>query len=96
MQHERGIRRPGGSKKSSSNMKPSKTLFVINFDTHHTRTRDLERHFEPYGKIVSVRIRRNFAFVQYESQDDATKALDATNMRYNILFKTFFFLRFKT
>lgn len=72
-------------------MKPSKTLFVINFDTHHTRTRDLERHFEPYGKIVSVRIRRNFAFVQYESQDDATKALDATNMRYNILFKTFFF-----
>ncbi|XP_042970773.1 serine/arginine-rich splicing factor RS40-like isoform X2 [Carya illinoinensis] len=78
--HERGIRRPGGSKRSSASTKPSKTLFVINFDTHYTRTRDLERHFEPYGKIVSVRIRRNFAFVQYESQDDATKALDATNM----------------
>ncbi|KAG6671258.1 hypothetical protein I3843_Q004100 [Carya illinoinensis] len=77
---ERGIRRPGGSRRSSSNTKPSKTLFVINFDTHHTRTRDLERHFEPYGKISSVRIRRNFAFVQYESQDDATRALDATNM----------------
>lgn len=49
----------------------------------------MERHFEPYGKIVSVRIRRNFAFVQYESQDDATKALDATNMRYNLLFKAY-------
>ncbi|XP_018830721.2 serine/arginine-rich splicing factor RS40-like isoform X1 [Juglans regia] len=78
--HERGIRRPGGSKRSSASTKPSKTLFVINFDTHYTRTRDLEKHFEPYGKLVSVRIRRNFAFVQYESQDDATKALDATNM----------------
>ncbi|XP_050254387.1 serine/arginine-rich splicing factor RS40 isoform X1 [Quercus robur] len=78
--HERGIRRPGGSRKSSANTRPSKTLFVINFDTHHTRTRDLERHFEPYGKIVSVRIRRNFAFVQYESQEDACRALDGTNM----------------
>ncbi|KAJ8752845.1 hypothetical protein K2173_008580 [Erythroxylum novogranatense] len=79
---ERGIRRPagGGSRRSANNMRPSKTLFVINFDPHDTRTRDLERHFEPYGKIVSVRIRRNFAFVQYELQEDATKALEATNM----------------
>ncbi|KAF2617002.1 hypothetical protein F2Q68_00040385 [Brassica cretica] len=60
-------------------MRPSKTLFVINFDADNTRTRDLERHFEPYGKIVNVRIRRNFAFVQYEEQEDATRALDATN-----------------
>ncbi|XP_021283211.1 serine/arginine-rich splicing factor RS40 isoform X1 [Herrania umbratica] len=78
---ERGIRRPGGgSRRSSANTRPSKTLFVINFDPYHTRTRDLERHFESYGKIVSVRIRRNFAFVQYDSQDDATRALEATNM----------------
>ncbi|OMO86001.1 hypothetical protein CCACVL1_09876 [Corchorus capsularis] len=92
--HERGIRRPGGSggggggssgggggsRRSSTNSRPSKTLFVINFDPYSTRTRDLERHFESYGKIVSVRIRRNFAFVQYDSQDDATRALEATNM----------------
>ncbi|KAJ6417742.1 hypothetical protein OIU84_001175 [Salix udensis] len=77
---ERGVRRPGGTSRRSANTKPSKTLFVINFDPHHTRTKDLERHFEPYGKIVSVRIRRNFAFVQYDAQEDATKALDATNM----------------
>ncbi|GKV05025.1 hypothetical protein SLEP1_g17081 [Rubroshorea leprosula] len=82
--HERGVRRPSGgsSRRSSVNNRPSKTLFVINFDPYHTRPRDLERHFEPYGKIVSVRIRRNFAFVQYDSQEDATKALDATNMRW--------------
>ncbi|KAH1036277.1 hypothetical protein AAZX31_20G142700 [Glycine max] len=78
--HERGVRKPASSRRSSANGRPSKTLFVINFDTYHTRTRDLERHFEPYGKIVSVRIRRNFAFVQYESEDDASRALEATNM----------------
>ncbi|THG04756.1 hypothetical protein TEA_029584 [Camellia sinensis var. sinensis] len=77
---ERGIRRPGSSKRSSSNSRPSKTLFVINFDPYHTRTRDLERHFDPYGKILNVRIRRNFAFIQFESQEDATRALDATNL----------------
>lgn len=80
-QNERGSRRPGASRRSSANTRPSKTLFVINFDPYHTRTKDLERHFDPYGKIVSVRIRRNFAFVQYESQEDATRALEATNMR---------------
>lgn len=76
---DRGIRRPGGSRRSENN-KPTKTLFVINFDPINTRTRDLERHFDPYGKILNIRIRRNFAFIQFESQEDATKALDATNM----------------
>ncbi|GAB2294059.1 hypothetical protein Dimus_028275 [Dionaea muscipula] len=75
---ERGPRRPVPSRRSA-NLRPSKTLFVINFP-YDTRTRDLERHFDPYGKLVNVRIRKNFAFVQYESQEDATKALDATNM----------------
>ncbi|XP_057798542.1 serine/arginine-rich splicing factor RS40-like isoform X2 [Salvia miltiorrhiza] len=77
---ERSSRRPESSKKSSSNTRPSKTLFVINFDPYHTRTRDLERHFDPYGKILNIRVRRNFAFIQFESLEDATKALDATNM----------------
>ncbi|CAN0891652.1 Serine/arginine-rich splicing factor RS40 [Linum grandiflorum] len=83
---ERAARGPGGGRgggggsKRSANTRPSKTLFVINFDPDLTRTRDLERHFESYGKITSVRIRRNFAFVQYEAQEDASKALEATNM----------------
>ncbi|KAK9672674.1 hypothetical protein RND81_12G116400 [Saponaria officinalis] len=77
--HEQVGRKPARVSRRSDNIRPSKTLFVINFP-HHTETRDLERHFDPYGKIVNVRIRKNFAFVQYESQEDATKALDATNM----------------
>ncbi|GAB2265258.1 hypothetical protein Dimus_000327 [Dionaea muscipula] len=75
---ERGPRRPVPSRRSA-NLRCSRTLFVINFP-YDTRTRDLERHFDPYGKILNVRIRKNFAFVQYESQEDATRALDATNM----------------
>ncbi|KAM3247996.1 serine/arginine-rich splicing factor RS31 isoform X1 [Capsicum annuum] len=76
---ERG-RKPEGSSKSSSSVRVCKTLFVINFDPYNTRTRDLERHFDPYGKILNTRIRRNFAFIQFETQEDATRALDATNM----------------
>uniref|UniRef100_A0A1D1YDT6 Arginine/serine-rich-splicing factor RSP40 n=1 Tax=Anthurium amnicola TaxID=1678845 RepID=A0A1D1YDT6_9ARAE len=77
---ERGGSRSGSSRRPSANVRPAKTLFVINFDPVSTRTRDLEKHFDPYGKILNIRIRRNFAFIQYESQEDATKALDATNM----------------
>ncbi|KAL2233938.1 UNVERIFIED_CONTAM: Serine/arginine-rich splicing factor RS41 [Sesamum indicum] len=77
---ERGGKRPDSSRRSSANSRPSKTLFVINFDPINTRTRDLERHFEQYGRILNVRIRRNFAFIQYEVQEDATRALEATHM----------------
>ncbi|KAJ3693972.1 hypothetical protein LUZ60_009452 [Juncus effusus] len=74
-----GGRRSGSSRRSPGSVKPAKTLFVINFDPVNTRVRDLERHFDPYGKIVNVRIRKNFAFVQYENLDDAIKAFEATN-----------------
>lgn len=73
---ERGRHRDG----SKANQKPTKTLFVINFDPIRTRVSDIERHFKPYGELHHVRIRRNFAFVQYETQEDATKALECTNM----------------
>lgn len=73
---ERGRHRDG----SRANQKPTKTLFVINFDPLSTKVRDIERHFEPYGKVLHVRIRRNFAFVQFETQEDATKALECTHM----------------
>ncbi|KAG5044505.1 hypothetical protein JHK87_008420 [Glycine soja] len=61
--------------------RPTKTLFVINFDPIRTRVRDIERHFEPYGKVLNIRIRRNFSFVQFETQEDAIKALECTHMR---------------
>ncbi|URE00341.1 hypothetical protein MUK42_26379 [Musa troglodytarum] len=80
LRQERNSRRSGSSRRPSANTRPSKTLFVINFDSINTKTQDLERHFEPYGKILNVRIRRNFAFIQFDAQEDATKALEATHM----------------
>ncbi|MQL72472.1 hypothetical protein Taro_004806 [Colocasia esculenta] len=76
---DRGPRHHEGSR-SAANTRPTKTLFVINFDPINTRVRDIEKHFEPYGHVLNVRIRRNFAFVQFETQDDATNALERTNM----------------
>ncbi|GLU00854.1 hypothetical protein SLE2022_181920 [Rubroshorea leprosula] len=73
---ERGRHRDDS--RSTTNQRPTKTLFVINFDPIRTRERDIHRHFEPYGKVLNVRIRRNFAFVQFATQEDATKALEAT------------------
>lgn len=51
---ERG--RPRDGSRSMTNQRPTKTLFVINFDPIRTRVRDIEKHFEPYGKVLHVRI----------------------------------------
>lgn len=77
---DRGVRHQQEGVMRLANTKPTKTLFVINFDPFITRVRDFERHFEPYGKLLHVRIRRNFAFIQYETQEEATKALECTHM----------------
>ncbi len=80
-QGDGAVRRREDARRSITKHRPTKTLFVVNFDPINTRARDLERHFEPYGKLVRVHIRKNFGFVQYETQDEATKALECTNMR---------------
>ena len=66
----------------AGDVKPTRTLFVINFDLIRTKIRDIERHFEPYGKITNIRVRRNFAFVQYETQEEASAAVKNTDKRY--------------
>ncbi|KAL6848339.1 hypothetical protein ACP4OV_021633 [Aristida adscensionis] len=76
---DRSAGRRGSSRRSPTHARPTKTLFVINFDPINTRTRDLERHFDKYGRVANVRIKKNFAFVQFELQEDATRALEGTN-----------------
>ncbi len=80
-QGDGAVRRQEDARRSITKHRPTKTLFVVNFDPIETRVRDLERHFEPYGKLVRVHIHKNFGFVQYETQEEATKALESTNMR---------------
>lgn len=71
-----------GSRRRAST--PSNTLFVVNFDSRTTRERDLEDHFEQYGRLLRVNIRRNYAFVQYETVEEATEALNKTH-GYNFI-----------
>lgn len=56
--------------------KPTTTLFVVNFDVENTVERDLERHFEQFGKLTRVQIKRNYAFIQYDDVESATAAVD--------------------
>ncbi|TVU48622.1 hypothetical protein EJB05_08263 [Eragrostis curvula] len=63
----------------TGDVKPTRTLFVINFDPIRTKVQDIQRHFEPYGKITNIRIRRNFAFVRYETQEEASAAVKKTD-----------------
>ena len=81
VQEDRSAGRKGSLRRSPTSARPTKTLFVINFDPINTRIRDLERHFDKYGRVANVRIKKNFAFVQFEVQEDATRALEGTNGR---------------
>lgn len=50
------------NRKATSN--PTTTLFIVNFDVHRVRERDVERHFEEFGRLRRVEIKKNYAFVQ--------------------------------
>jgi RNA recognition motif-containing protein len=54
-------------------------LFVVNFHEVTTKKEDLEMLFEPYGKLVRIDLKRNYAFVQYSTVEEATAAKKATN-----------------
>ena len=60
-------------------IEPNETLFVVNYNVDRTRREDLEMLFKDYGRLVRVDMRRNYAFVQFESTEDAIKAKDATD-----------------
>ena len=61
------------------NMQPSETLFVVNFHEETTKREDLEMLFSPFGELVRVDMKRNYAFVQFKTIDEAKKAKETTN-----------------
>ncbi|KAL7552437.1 hypothetical protein ACHAWF_015708 [Thalassiosira exigua] len=58
---------------------PNETLFVVNFHEETTKREDLQMLFEPYGELVRIDMKRNYAFVQFKTIDEAIKAKEATN-----------------
>mmetsp|Transcript_46637 Transcript_46637/g.141306 ORF Transcript_46637/g.141306 Transcript_46637/m.141306 type:complete len:384 (-) Transcript_46637:255-1406(-) len=58
---------------------PSETLFVVNFHEQTTKREDLQMLFSPFGEIVRIDMKRNYAFVQFTNIEDAKRAKEATN-----------------
>ena len=61
------------------NIAPSETLFVVNFHEETTKKEDLEMLFSPYGEMVRIDMKRNYAFVQFKTIEQATRAKENTN-----------------
>lgn len=60
-------------------IQPSETLFVVNFHEQTTKREDLRMLFEPYGELVRIEMKRNYAFVQFRTIDQATRAKEEVN-----------------
>eukprot|EP01083_Nonionella_stella_P219030 784927_1 len=58
---------------------PNETLFVVNFSEETTKREDLEMLFSPFGELVRIDMKKNYAFVQFTNVEDSIKAKDATN-----------------
>eukprot|EP01089_Gocevia_fonbrunei_P021521 TRINITY_DN8394_c0_g1_i1.p1 TRINITY_DN8394_c0_g1~~TRINITY_DN8394_c0_g1_i1.p1 ORF type:complete len:249 (-),score=55.79 TRINITY_DN8394_c0_g1_i1:131-877(-) len=77
------VKRREEERRSDAQRRPCDTLFVVNFHPSHTITRELEKLFGSYGKLIRVEVKRNFGFIQYDNLDDAIqakKSLDGSKM----------------
>ena len=66
---------------------PRRTATLLqNFEVERTSKRDLEEHFRPYGRLVRTQIKRNYAFVEYETVAEvrAALSLSAQNPRLSV------------
>jgi RNA recognition motif-containing protein len=61
------------------NVKPTTTLFVVNFDSRRVRESDLQDYFCKWGRLIRVEIKKNYAFIQYGSLADAKYALSVAH-----------------
>eukprot|EP00587_Corethron_hystrix_P017034 CAMPEP_0113326550 /NCGR_PEP_ID=MMETSP0010_2-20120614/18598_1 /TAXON_ID=216773 ORGANISM="Corethron hystrix, Strain 308" /NCGR_SAMPLE_ID=MMETSP0010_2 /ASSEMBLY_ACC=CAM_ASM_000155 /LENGTH=249 /DNA_ID=CAMNT_0000186923 /DNA_START=799 /DNA_END=1546 /DNA_ORIENTATION=+ /assembly_acc=CAM_ASM_000155 len=62
-----------------ANIRPSETLFVVNFNERTTKREDLEMLFSNYGTIIRIDMKRNYAFVQFSSVHESKQAKEATD-----------------
>eukprot|EP00274_Cyanoptyche_gloeocystis_P007723 CAMPEP_0196666746 /NCGR_PEP_ID=MMETSP1086-20130531/64689_1 /TAXON_ID=77921 /ORGANISM="Cyanoptyche gloeocystis , Strain SAG4.97" /LENGTH=259 /DNA_ID=CAMNT_0042003983 /DNA_START=84 /DNA_END=864 /DNA_ORIENTATION=+ len=76
------IKRREDDRRTEARNNPCETLFVVNFDPTKTRTKDLEKLFEEYGTLIRVEIKKNFAFVQFQTTEEATAAMRALDGHY--------------
>ncbi|CAF0922280.1 unnamed protein product [Brachionus calyciflorus] len=53
-------------------------LYIQNL-SHTTTVNQIFNYFIKFGRIIFLRKKENFAFIEYEHEEDATRALDQTN-----------------
>ena len=58
---------------------PSETLFVVNFNEAKTKRENLAMLFEPFGEILRIDMKKNYAFVQFRTIEQATRAKTETD-----------------
>jgi len=61
------------------NIQPNETLFVVNFHEETTKREDLHMLFSPYGELVRIDMKKNYAFVQFANTEQARRAKESTN-----------------
>ena len=50
-------------------------VFVGHLNTEKASKKDVEDLFGPYGKVIGVSLQHGYGFVQYESEEEAKKAI---------------------
>lgn len=52
-------------------------VFIGNMPSDKVTRLDMEKLFEPYGKLLGVSLHKSYGFVQYEKEEEAKKAVEA-------------------
>ncbi|KAL4429013.1 hypothetical protein ABPG77_006052 [Micractinium sp. CCAP 211/92] len=63
-------------KARKASAEPNRTLFVAGFDPRSIRTRDIEKAFEEFGRLVRCEIKKTYSFVEFEDLADAKEACE--------------------
>jgi hypothetical protein len=69
-----------GSQMSAARSRPpttgGKTLHLSSLDPHHTTERTLYNEFSPYGFIRRIALKGSYAFIEFDTVEDAERALN--------------------
>lgn len=54
-------------------------VFIGNLPSDKLSRQEVEKLFEPYGKILGVSMHRSYGFVQFDNEESAKEAVQNTN-----------------
>ena len=69
----------GRNTSSSDPTMMNSRVFIGNLPSDKLSRQEVEKLFEPYGKILGVSMHRSYGFVQFDSEEAAKEAVRQTN-----------------